>query len=601
MAKRLWFVWGLTLTLVGTFACEKLAGIEKKSLLPETDASLTAAVCAAAKGSGVGLRVADMIPTLDKLDICIRPSGGEFETTPLLASSGENCPAGIAYSQYTVPLNFPPGTYDVKLVPYNSDCNSDGPLKSNVVISAAQSTTVVAYGQDITSANAKLASLQDATTANSGESSDIFVRFFHALYGGGILEAGLVDHSQTPPTMSLTIFSDVDFGSIAAAGNAGTVTVNSLGYMKYPSISSNVGALPLGASHVESASTPFVYADISMATAHHYTLFLVGASAQEAFPPKLWSCDEGVNDGFFAECGDPRAKVFGIFHPNLTDVFTDYIWERTRFALAAIGNTSADVLCLPELYSPEVRQALLAQFQSGSGVNVVFSDSASVPVSSATDLSDRNGKTPTYEDPICQGSFQGMLADFETCLLAPGLDVSNNGCIAGIAGTDAGQHYFATDGSQAIGCAAAGCATQVNNFLGYGSHEADACFMCAIAHLSSGESIEDMYSKCTSTNGGKPHYVYDGATGIAVVTKLPIVTTGDGPEVVLLPASTWNRAALRVPLQLPNNAIIDYWCASIRAPNSEVFLPNGGPYFGGADGGGNNAEAGNSAEEALRN
>jgi len=124
--------------------------------------------------------------------------------------------------------------------------------------------------------------------------------------------------------------------------------------------------------------------------------------------------------------------------------------------------------------------------------------------------------------------------------------------------------------------------------------------MCAIAHLSSGESIEEMYSKCTTTNGRKPHYVYDGATGIAVLTKLPIATNADGPEVVLLPASTWNRAALRVPLVLPNNAIIDFWCASVRAPNSEVFLPNGGPYYGVADGGGENSKAGNAAEENLQ-
>ncbi len=41
--------------------------------------------------------------------------------------------------------------------------------------------------------------------------------------------------------------------------------------------------------------------------------------------------------------------------------------------------------------------------------------------------------------------------------------------------------------------------------------------MCAIAHLSSGESIEDMYSKCTSSNQSKPHFVYDGSTGLALL------------------------------------------------------------------------------------
>jgi hypothetical protein len=105
--------------------------------------------------------------------------------------------------------------------------------------------------------------------------------------------------------------------------------------------------------------------------------------------------------------------------------------------------------------------------------------------------------------------------------------------------------------------------------------------MCAIAHLSSGESIEDMYAECTSSNQGKPHFVYDGSTGLAVLTSSSIaLAPGETPEVVALPASTWNRAAIRVPIKLPNSAVVDFWCASVRAPNSESFLPNGGPYYG---------------------
>jgi len=81
----------------------------------------------------------------------------------------------------------------------------------------------------------------------------------------------------------------------------------------------------------------------------------------------------------------------------------------------------------------------------------------------------------------------------------------------------------------------------------------------------------------------------------------------EAPEVVLLPASNWNRAALRVPVQIKaNGAIIDVWCASVRAANSEAFLPNGGPYYGlKADGTPNLAGVGtgavcNAAEQNLQ-
>ncbi len=64
---------------------------------------------------------------------------------------------------------------------------------------------------------------------------------------------------------------------------------------------------------------------------------------------------------------------------------------------------------------------------------------------------------------------------------------------------------------------------------------------------------------------------------------------------------------MRVPLKFANNAIVDVWCANVRAPNSETFLPNGGPYYGYDSTTGNpnpaglnNAETCNSAEENLQ-
>jgi hypothetical protein len=99
--------------------------------------------------------------------------------------------------------------------------------------------------------------------------------------------------------------------------------------------------------------------------------------------------------------------------------------------------------------------------------------------------------------------------------------------------------------------------------------------------MSSGEAIEDAYTKCTSTNQGLPHFVYGGSTGLILLTTSDVtLAPGETPEVVILPSSTWKRAAMRVPLQLSNGAIVDVWCASVRAPNAEEFLPNGGPYYG---------------------
>ncbi len=136
-----------------------------------------------------------MIPTDQKLDVCVTPAGGQFPQSPLFASAGKNCPSGVAYGQYTVALNVGPGKYDVKLVPQNSDCSAGGPSLTGVQVNdfpsttTPSSTTIVAYGQDLAPGDAELVPLQDENST----SADIYVRFFNALNGGGTLNAGLVN------------------------------------------------------------------------------------------------------------------------------------------------------------------------------------------------------------------------------------------------------------------------------------------------------------------------------------------------------------------------------------------------------------------------
>jgi hypothetical protein len=84
---------------------------------------------------------------------------------------------------------------------------------------------------------------------------------------------------------------------------------------------------------------------------------------------------------------------------------------------------------------------------------------------------------------------------------------------------------------------------------------------------------------------------FGGRTGLAVLSRYPL---GD-PELVLLPSTHWQRAAMRVPVTLPNGAVVDYWCGSVRFPNGEDKLPYAGVY-----GGGELLLAGATAEQALQ-
>jgi len=587
VAKRICIFWGLSLTLAGTFACEKIAHIEKKELIATPAPTSN---CQALLSSGdFGLRVANLITAEDKLDVCVRPAGGQFTSAPLLQAGGSGCPTGVGYGQYTMPLNIDAGTYDVKLVAAAADCGAEGPTATGVVVTENQSTSLVAYGPKFSGADAQVAVLADATD----KGNNVHVRLFHAENGRGAVDVGMAS-SASSADLTVPIFLNVDFGKIAPK-NLGTFQVDAAGYMIYGNSGTDL-TLQMGVSSVGSTSVS-LNTLISLRTGHHYNLFLMGtAGASKTYAPKLWSCDEGVAapDGFFAECGDPREIKVSIFHPNLTDYFTDYVPDREDKALAAIAASNANVLSLTELYSGELQNKLKASLPSG--VNVVLSDD--VPVSALSNLSDQNGQSVTWPDVSCDGDLKSALADLRDCLVTLP-------CVAPVEEGDASapKHYFAIGGSLAIGCVGGlldptkTCADQIAAIVGQQSHAADQCFMCAIAHLSSHESLEDMYAACTSSSGHKPHYVFDGSTGLAMVTTLGLASD-DASEVIALPASNWNRAALRVPLRLENNAIVDFWCADVRAPNADPFVQNGGPYYGDAVPG--DALSANTAEEKLQ-
>lgn len=130
--------------------------------------------------------------------------------------------------------------------------------------------------------------------------------------------------------------------------------------MKYPSQTSSVGGLNLGAGPADSTAA-FISTYINLKSSNHYSLFLIGVQNLQPWPhpPKLWSCDETSSyDGLFADCGEPIAVNVSMFQPNLTDIFTDYIDERRDQALSAIAQSKTDILCLSELYSPDIQRTL---------------------------------------------------------------------------------------------------------------------------------------------------------------------------------------------------------------------------------------------------
>ena len=542
-----------------------------------------------------------MIPDAQALDVCIRPSKGSFPKSPLLARAGQSCPSGVSYSQYTIPFAVESGTYDVMAVPWGHDCSDDLAIAENVTIASGDSTTVVVSGLALTKTDTTITALKDANDPGT----NVYLRFFNALNGTTIVQAGLAGSPFLPATIYDVEFPEVSFGSIAAASNTGTFEIDDRGYLVYQT-AINPGALFLGAGAIGTTDAIAV-TSVVLATSQHITLFFEGLTSDSPYPPKLWSCDEGAtNQTYFARCGDPRELSIGIFNPNLTDLFTDYINVRTQAALDAIASATADVLCTTELYSPALRSTLRDKVAADSGATILFSDDAAIAADS--NLNTQSNVAPNWPKTACADDDANPIYDATN--LAKLRDcLASLPCIQEVgANSDASapSHHFVVDGSAAVGCVSGlggdvGCGEQLQPFIQSATHDSDICYMCAITHLSSGESVEDMYQACTA-QGGDAHYVYyvyGGSTGLAILMQPSVsLAPGESPEVVLLPASNWNRAAFRVPIKLQNNAIVDFWCTNVRPPNKEVFIKNSGPYFGAAPAG--DSYDGNAAEENLQ-
>ena len=113
----------LALGLVAT-SCQLIADIEthEPDPLPKTCVLPEYVV-----GSGTGrARLAHVLPTLDKIDVCVRASGTASYGRPVFRSSGADTNTicgGLKYPQVTAAFKIPVGKLDFKVIPAGKTCS----------------------------------------------------------------------------------------------------------------------------------------------------------------------------------------------------------------------------------------------------------------------------------------------------------------------------------------------------------------------------------------------------------------------------------------------------------------------------------------------
>jgi hypothetical protein len=572
--------------LVSSSGCNKILGIEEKHFASGGSSGDGGAggqkndTCALTENKSAAIRVMNALPKDTALDLCVKPTTGKDFGEPWFKSGGAACGEGVKYTQFTSDLGIDAGEYDFKLIAAGGKCTGTGLEIRKVTLVAGQSLTLLAYGPDLAGGEVT------AHENRSAQGLNIPIRFVHAMNTDQRLTLGLAKESTLPTSLTTPIFLDVERGGVAAPSTGGPTTVDDVvenGYTLLAGGETSRPQLSLGLISSERSEVSLVV-PLPVATGHAYTVFALGVPNSVEQRPRLWTCDESESDGLFLDCGNPIDVSFEAFNPNLADAFTSYITERTSPAMKAIVAEETDVLCVAELYNPKVKEQLAGLTPSRFGYRV-FSDD--VPADKRTPMPPRqDGSAPEYPPIACPPGIDVLFSQFLQC----GMTASESSDVAGPPCTTAdaqGEHYLSHPGDIATTCFSNHCSD-----VGLSLMTADpsgigvVCYMCGLTHLSSYESFEATERACTATSEHPEHLAFAGTSGLAVFSVYPL---GE-PEVVLLPSTGWQRAAMRVPVRLPNGTVVDHWCGSLRFPNAEVELPYAGQYGGSASGSGSIAE-----------
>ena len=541
--------------------CETLGGIEEIVYVAEpADAGDAAPISCVLPSEGAAyLRVGNFAPMDGRFDFCVVPRdhGVSVRAGAVFAGSGNSCPAGLAYKELSVPFAVPAGTYDLKVVRGDApDCRGPAVVEVNdIVAQDNRVTSVLVFGHEQEPSGL----VGEALAETPGTYNRTSIRFIHGLVGASNLRCGVTDSGRLPATIVSSVFEDVPFASACREGTSDVGRIDENGYLiySYGGATNKFGVAPPGQTEAT------VTLASKFAISASYSLFAVGRTGDALFPPGLWSCDEAASeDGILALCGNPLDLAIDIYSPQLTDLFTALFRERKPAVYEAVAAAESDLICLTEVVDPRdiavIRAASIKQFP--------YQVHSSSLTPEPSDLTDQNGdEVPAPDGPACAGQASDWLDTLLDCIQEHCTEDDGSG------------HRFALSGSEAADCVGNFCQLEVGPLI-LGAPSDKGCWMCALVQMSGDETLEYVRDTCKTDPAAR--YTFRNGSNVMVLSRYPIGSS----KVWRLPATGWNRVAMRVPLDLPNGVPLDFYCASLALPEEGIIFPYVGAYGAGASG-----------------
>ncbi|HEY8038148.1 MAG TPA: DUF4397 domain-containing protein, partial [Polyangiaceae bacterium] len=398
----------LLVALAAVVSCQLVAGVETRKLDP------ILAGCTLPTGSGPLVRVANLVPTDDVVDVCIRSAGASSWGRPVIRDGGTDCPsklpngaAGFSYADVSIAFNAPGTSVDVKMIAAGDTCAGNALTEGDgLTLTAGAVTTLMRVGGN--NVPQQILALQETGATNT---QDTRIRFVHAMPGTGPLDFGIAQDAHLPTVVSSPLLSGpIAFGATPTNQTPAYGSLESDGYLDVSAIGYQMAAAVDGGS----GKAIFEYTvDPRNTTA---SLYAIGVSGDNRHPLRGLYCDEGTGAGTDGAAASGAALLLGctpsplptisidVFNPALygpNAPFEDQRRPPNPALTKAIAGAGSDLMCLVEIDRVEDRNAIVQAAKSAYPYSYMVDTDLSTPF---TDPTDQNGQTPSAPTtPPCGG------------------------------------------------------------------------------------------------------------------------------------------------------------------------------------------------------
>jgi hypothetical protein len=551
------------LALVG---CQLVAGIQTRKLDPIN------AGCVLPSGSGLHVRVANLVPTGDLVDVCIRNTGTSDWGRPVLLDGGTDCAssgylgaAGFAYGQASVPFGAPSAAVDVKMIPGGSTCDASALGEGDGLTLATNAVTTLALigGNSVSET---VVALPESDTPNP---TDQRFRLVHAAPGTGPVDFGEVAQAQLPTTLSIPFLSaPIPFGGTVPSGAMSTfpsATLQDNGYVAILNGTFEIGA-DLDADAAKKAL--FVYQPPGAGTSATYSMYAIGIVGDNTYPLRALVCAEDATvtnplNPLLEKCALSQLSSISVdmFNPALygpnSPVFNTRDPSSTGGPIpAAIAQRDSDIICLDEVDFPiDQTNIITAAMAAGYAYSYTVTTGLSTPF---TNPADQNGNVPPAPtEPPCYGAPSDLVDDAISC--------AEQSCSTKPPGDGTGVLNGSTD------CLVSACAAAFIDVQG----ASVACYDCLVVNIASDQSFGSTQSSCT-TNTAFP-VAFSGNENSLILSRYPLNDT----DAFILPSTFYRRSVLYASVALEDQSV-DFYCGFLMTTENASALPYVGSYGNGA-------------------